>query len=149
LDPVQLQAAGVIVDLVAKQFRSRTGEYGGQEMIVKGTSLPFEFDGQQLYIVHRIPTKLKLDTMPFVEITSNDHGIYPLPATKRKSAFRRLVQVVRRHQFTKEALDKWKAQLCYIPDAVVLKTLAATSQLIESVEVENRLVPRKHLVGRL
>jgi hypothetical protein len=34
-------------------------------------------------------------------------------------------------------------------DNVILKTLSATTQLIDSVEVENRLVPRKHLVSRL
>jgi hypothetical protein len=152
LDPVQLWANGIMIDLCATQFPAMNGGQGKQGMQVDGSFYPFDFDGQQLYFHHRLPSQHELDNLPNVILTSGDPSVYPLPASRKSNVFRRsghTVLVTRRRRLPKEELTKWRGRLCYVPDAVILKTLAATTQLIESVEVDNRLVPRKHLVSRL
>jgi hypothetical protein len=152
LDPVQLWANGILIDLCAAQFSAINGGQGKQGMEVDGSFYPFDFDGQQLYFRHRLPSQHELDNLPHILLTSTDPSKYPLPASRKNTVFRRsghTVIVTRRRSIPKEELNKWRGRLCFVPDAVILKTLAATTQLIESVEVENRLVPRKHLVSRL
>jgi hypothetical protein len=152
LDPVQLWANGIFLDLCAVQFRSVSGELGRQGMSVNGEFYPFEFDGQQLYFRHRYPSTHELDTLPMLTLTSGDPTVYPLPESRRHSLFRRTtstVKILRRQRLPKEELARWKGRLCFLPDPVILKTLASTTQLVANVEAENRAVPRKHLISRL
>jgi hypothetical protein len=152
LDPVQLWASGIYLNLCAARFKQVSGEHGRQGMSVAGVFHPFEFDGQQLIFRHRFPSKHELDNLTPLNLTSRDPLAYPLPEAKRPSIFCRTtstVQVLRRQRLSSEELARWKGRLCFLPDPVILKTLASTTQLISNVEVENRLVPRKHLVSRL
>jgi hypothetical protein len=148
LDPVQLWTSGVLMDLCTAQFRAISGGNGRQGMIIKGMFYPFKFDNQQLFISHRLPSNFELENWPTVELTLANPNAYPLPS-KPSHTFHCLVQVVHRQRLPKSELTKWKGRLCFFPDTVILKTLAATTQLINSVKAENRLVPRKHLVSRL
>lgn len=107
----------------------------------------FTFDGKKLYIRHRSPTPSELETMVPVHLTSANKTTYPITPTPISR--NRLVQIVRRRNLSSSELSTWCANMAFFPEPVILKTLAATSQLIPSVEAENRLVPRKHLVSRL
>jgi hypothetical protein len=94
------------MDLCAAQFRSMSGGNGRQGMVVKDTFYPFEFDNQQLYFTHRMPSNFELDNWPYVELTSTNPAVYPLPS-KPCHTFRRLVQVVRWQRLPKDELAKW------------------------------------------
>jgi hypothetical protein len=61
-----------------------------------------------------------------------------------------MLQVLWRQKVSKEMISLWRRNLAFMPDNVILKTLAATSQLVpsvDSVEAEQQLVPQKHLVS--
>ena len=58
--------------------------------------------------------------------------------------------MILRRQLSPEVLSQWCANLGHFPEQVIFKMLEATSQLVPTVEAENRMVPpHKHLVSRL
>jgi hypothetical protein len=78
LVPIQLMAPGHAVDLTPIMFRNVAGERGKQGMQIAGQFLPFLFDGQQLFIAHRLPTTGELASGSAMELMSKCPSVYPV-----------------------------------------------------------------------
>jgi hypothetical protein len=99
--------------------------------------IPFYFDGTKCFFeIHRI-TDEELRSLPKVTLTD---GSVPYEPTARLHS--------RRRQAVPD-LMVWKRHLGFVPDHVVQRTLAATTQMVKSVEAETREIMRDHFQTRL
>jgi hypothetical protein len=68
LDPIQLLAAGNTVVFTPRMFWNVDGNQGRQGMKI-GDLFMFCFDGQQLFVRHRLPTDRDIDNSDTLEPT--------------------------------------------------------------------------------
>ena len=115
------------------------GKPGLQSARFGSMVLPFFFDGTKcFYEVQRISEE-ELRSLPKVTLTDGDIPYEPLARLNSR----------RRPAVSEETLRDWKRCLGFVPDHVVTKTLAATSQLVPTVEAETRELMRDHFQTRL
>ncbi|KAI2510363.1 hypothetical protein MHU86_4087 [Fragilaria crotonensis] len=127
------------IDDRARCERDVCGQPGLQCARFGSHTLPFFFDGSKcFYAVYRISEE-ELKTLPCVTLTDVSVPYEPLARihSRRRSA-----------PSPPERVAPWKQCLGFIPDHVVAKTLAATSQLVPSVEAETREVLARSVVRR-
>lgn len=128
------------IDDRARCERDVSGKPGLQCARFGSHTLPFFFDGTKcFYAVYRISEE-EVKTLPRVTITDGSVPYEPLARihSRRRPA-----------PSPPERVVPWKQCLGFIPDHVVAKTLAATSQLVPSIEAETREVMRDHFQTRL
>ena len=127
------------IDDRARCERDVHGKPGLQRARFGSLVLPFFFDGTKcFYEVQRILEE-ELRTLPAVTLTDGDVPYEPLARLHSR----------RWPMVSEEKLRDWKQCLGFVPDHVVTKTLAATSQLVLTVEAETREMMRDHFQTRL
>lgn len=139
LQPHQVWSHGVVVDDCAKRHHLIDGSYGKQCIRVKDIILPLYFDGWKMFLAISKPTETDLAKCPIIELTS------PLPYEPMKQ----LHTHRRKKQNSAVILKEWQVHLGYPPEEVVQHTIAATTQMVQTVEAETRTYMRDHLKARL
>lgn len=116
------------------------GRTGTQSARFGSTRVPFFFDGVKCFYQIESITNDELHSLPTLTLTDGSRQFDPLVrvATRRRS----------NNKHTINDILKWKAQLGFIPDHVVEKTLKCTTQMIPTVEAETREVMRDHFQSR-
>ena len=127
LQPFDCMRHGIKIDLTPV-------EYGGEGgMLVEDCFIPFEYDGESLFLNIGKPTMDDIDTLEYFELTS------PLPqhtSEPIKNAIRRQHQQTHTTASTLPLIE-WRRRLGMIPEATVKKTLENTTQFYLDVECEN------------
>jgi len=117
---------------------------GLQRLKIGSEEIPLEFSDNEklLTFVIRKPTDLELDTLPKNWLTPR----IPINSTQLlRHSLRR-----ERGNVTSENPDDWERKLGYPAEAVLAKTIEATTQLcVAPIEMENRVAPRQHRKQRL
>ena len=134
LPPAQARAAGNAVDECPSDALTPRGDYGTQCCVISGQTLPLFFDGFKCYYRVEAITDDEMRTLPEILFTSDEE--YE-PSARSKS-----------RRFPAEEID-WKRTMAFPPDDVLKHTLAATTQLVPTVEAESREIMRDHLKSRL
>ena len=151
LSPCQMMHFGVRIDMVPSHLFGRNGDPGTQGMTVSNVDIPFTFDGLKMYIHHRLPTENEIQTMSRLVLTS-DKQWRPwcdLMAAVRSRRTLSSIKIVRRRKVDNAVIERWQRNMGFAPRSVILKTLANTTQLAQSVSSDSRDVPQKHLAARL
>ena len=137
LQPHQARCFGTVIDDCCKHHLSAGSKPGTQAVQVPGHTIPLLFDGWKTYLLISKPTEEDLASLARVEFTS------PLPYEPDRRVYTRRVNV-----YVPEEVSVWRKILGFPPEQVVKKTLENTSQLIKTVEAENRELMRDHRVTR-
>ena len=84
------------------------------------------------------PTQDEVDTLEYFELTSPcpRHAEEPMETTARK--------LKQKLNPTNVPLSEWRKRLGLLPEQVVVKTLAKTTQFYMTTEAEERQNPRDH-----
>jgi hypothetical protein len=117
---------------------------GLQRLKVGGNEIPLEFSDNEklLTFIIRKPTEEELNTLPVNWLTPR----IPITSTQL------LRQSLRRERgnLTPENPINWERKLGHPPEAILAKTIEATTQLcVAPIEMENRVAPRQHRKQRL
>ena len=130
------------IDDRSPEERNIHGHPGTQKASFNGTELPFYFDGCNCFYEIAPITEAELETFPQVIITPGGKPYEP----KRRITTRRLPSSP---SVPGTDIESWRERLAFCPQEVVKKTLAATTQMVASVEAETREIMRDHLQTRL
>ena len=133
LQPHQAQAFGTTIDDCSIHHKTVGGTPGKQCICVPGHTISLLHDGLKAYLSISPPTRDDFNTYPVVEFTS------PKPYDPQQRLTSRRVS-----GYSDDEIKLWKYRLAFQPDNVILKTLQNTSQLIKSVECEQRDLMRDH-----
>jgi hypothetical protein len=115
------------------------GKPGLQRARFGSTVLPFFFDGTKCFFEVQCISEEELLILPKVTLTDGDVPYEPMDRLHSR----------RRLAVPEETLRNWKRCLGFVPDHVVTKALAVTSQLVPTVEAETRELMRDHFMTRL
>ena len=135
LPPAQARKAGNRVDDCPTDQLMPNGSFGTQCCVFNDTRLPLFHDGDLAFYRIEAITDEEMKELPRVFLTSGDEDYEP---TSRAHTRRMNIDEV-----------DWKRTLAFPPDDVLKDTLAATTQLIPTVEAESRMIMRDHLKTRL
>jgi len=139
----QARFHGARVNDIATCFYDGNGNLGRQSIETENISIPLLHDGSKYYVKIREPTEEELETYPAYELTSPQ----PWDLSKVLASLRRNKRKL--DDFTDAELNDWGERLGGIPKFIVKKTLAASTQFVDSVEAESRRTPRRHFKARL
>ncbi len=135
----QARNHNVFVNDLAKCFHDPEGRQGRQNLEVEGNIIPLRHDGMKYFLSIREPTKEDWDICQILELTSPEP--WQCIGTARRAR--------QSKEPTEDEVNEWSFRLGRLNHEATRHTLAATTQLVKSVEAENRLVPRRHLKCRL
>jgi hypothetical protein len=135
----QARHHNVQVNDIAKCFYDCEGRPGWQNIEVEGNTIPLRHDGRKYYLSIREPRKDDWDLCQVVELTSPESWNNVLKIRRSKRA----------GEFSDEEIKRWGQRLGKLNLETTKHTLMATTQMVNSVEAENRLVPRRHFKCRL
>jgi hypothetical protein len=111
-----------------------------QNIRIKGTTIPIKHGGLKYFLHIRKPTNNEWKTLPFIELISPEPWNMELSTGRRQQKERKM---------SSEKFMRWRKRMGKIPVDVMRKTLENTTQLVDTVEAETRLMPRRHLMSRL
>jgi hypothetical protein len=139
LNTDQARNHSVLVNNLAKCFHDREGKAGLQNIEVDGCVIPLKHDGRKYFISIREPRKEDWDICQIVELTSPEswNHINTIRRSKRTIAY------------SDKEVKEWSYRLGRLNGETTKYTLAATKQLVNSVEAESRVMPQRHLKCRL
>ena len=137
--PHQLRAHGVQVDDCASRHAGADGQPGGQCLITPSRKLAMHFDFWKCYFRIQKPTAEDLQKYDIIELTSNR----PYEPQNRRHSRR----VEQNSDVSK--LDTWRACLGYPTYEVTGKTLANTTQMVQTLQAETREYLRDHYKTRV
>lgn len=127
------------IDDRARSERDIHGEPGNQMSRFQGHSAHFFFDGAKCFYRIEPISDSDLSSLPRVELS--DGSVAYEPHCRLHTARHVSVPV--------PSQTPWKYRLGFIPDHVVQKTLACTTQMVPTVEAETREIMRDHFQTRL
>ncbi len=104
-----------------------------------GCNIPLKHDGMKCYLNVHEPTKEDWDICQVVELTSPESWQHELTVRRSKKT----------REFSDDEIKNWSIRLGRLNLGNTKHTLAATTQLVESVEAETRVVPHRHIKCRL
>ncbi len=139
LQPHQCRAFGTAVDDCSTFHPDVHGGKGTQQIKVDGTSIPLHFDGFKTYLSISLPTKEDFEVLPHLELTS--------PMSYNPQDPRRYTRRV--FKAVDVTFEEWRARLGYPTLAVTKKTIAATTQMVKTLEAETREYMRDHFKSRV
>jgi len=134
-----LQCQANRIDDRGKCERDIHGQPGTQQAIFGNHVLPFYFDGTKCFFIIESLSPEEYDSLPHVILTPSDNS-----QTPEFQMFTRRLPADRT-----DAVPAWRQLLGFCPSHVVVKTLAATTQLVPTVEAETREIMRDHFQTRL
>lgn len=136
----QARFHGVKVNDLANCYVDGYGNPGLQNIQVEQHTIPLCHDGVKSFIRVREPTPEEWRSHVLLELTSPEPWGVATVYNRR---------TLRDASWTPAKLKEWRRRLGNIPEAVVVKTLENSTQLVESVEAETRSTPRRHFLCRL
>jgi hypothetical protein len=135
----QARHHNVFVNDLARCFHDVGGRPGAQSIVADGTTIPLKHDGSKYFLSIREPTEEDWNICQIIELTS------PEPW--------QTLGIIRRTKLAKQISDSevrvWSYRLGRLNMETTRRTLQATTQLVKSVEAENRVMPRRHVKCRL
>ena len=141
LQPHQCRSFGTVVDDCSKHHLGADGSsYGGQCIKVSDQTIPLYFNGWFCYLAISKPSQADLDQYPHITLTS------PQPYEPKQRYFTRRVATTKQANVS---IEEWRRRLGYPTMDVAKKTIAATTNLVTTVEAESRDYMRDHLKARL
>jgi hypothetical protein len=135
----QVRHHNVRINDLASCFHDSEGKPGRQSIEVDGFIIPLRHDGLKCFLHIREPNESDWKHCHIVELTSPESW----------SAQAMMRRVKKNKMYSDKEIEDWSERLGRLNKETVKHTLAATTQLINSVEAENRIVPRRHLKCRL
>ncbi len=135
----QARHHNVQVNDIARCFYDCEGRAGRQNIEVEGTTIPLKHDGRKYFLSIREPREEDWDLCQVIELTSPESWNSVIKTRRNK----------RLNEFTDEDVKRWSQRLGRLNLETTKYTLMATTQLVSSVEAENRMVPRRHFKCRL
>ena len=141
LHPCQAMAHDCKFNLIPIGHSDANHTSGDPKMIVDENEINFQFDGRKLFQTTRKPTLEELDSLPIVEVIAH------VPHEPTKSTFETHRKMVSK-ALIKVKIEEWRKILAMAPKEVVLKTLAAITQLAINAESDNRSASRRHFKSR-
>ena len=139
LQPHQCRDFGNAVDDCSTFHPDVHGGKGTQQIKVLDTSIPLLFDGFKSYLRISKPTAEDFDILPHLELTSS---MTYNPQDPRRYT-RRVFKAV------DVTYDEWRGRLGYPTLEVTKKTIAATTQMVKTLEAETREYMRDHFKSRV
>ena len=103
-------------------------------------SIPLLFDGFKTFLSISKPTKEEFEILPHLVLTSSTS--YD-PTLQKRCYTRRVFKAV------DVTFEEWRARLGYPTLAVTKKTIAATTQMVKTLEAETREYMRDHFKSRV
>jgi hypothetical protein len=134
LQPFACMRHGIQMDLTPSKYGGECG------MRIEGEFFQFDYDDEKLYIKIERPTWEDMDYYDVYELTSPRDDILLSSVTHRRQK-RKIV-----HEDI--PLAEWRRRLAMLPEELVQRTLACTTQYYMNVEIENRQNPRDHVKSR-
>ncbi len=134
LQPFTSMKHGIRMDLTPTLYGGESG------MQVDGQFIPFEFDGEKLFLNIERPTWEDMEYFDIFELTSPfDEGLLQKVVPRRN-----------KKKLTHEdiPLVEWRRRLALLPDDIIHRTLECTTQYYMNAEIENRQNPRDHIKSR-
>ena len=88
----------------------------------------------------RNPTNDEWKTLPLIELISPEPWNMKISTGRRQQKERKM---------SSEKSMRWQNEMGNIPADIMRKTLENISQLVDTIEADTRLIPRRHLMSRL
>lgn len=135
----QTRSHNVFIYDLARCFQDPEGRAGHQNIEVEGCTITLKHDGAKYFLHIRESTKGEWKICQVLELTSPEpwqHG----------SAVHRMKQS---KLYSEAKVKEWSYRLGRFNPEATRYTLTVMTQLVKSIEAENRLVPRRHLKCRL
>ena len=130
------------IDETARTEFDIDGQPGRQLARFDNTQVPFHFDGNKGFYEIKPITPKEMEKLPRIYLTSAEEDEQPYEPIRQHTV-----------RLTKRSAPKhsypWKWRLGFFPDNVIDKTLQATTQMVSSVEAEQREKFRDHFATRL
>ena len=139
LQPHQCRAFGTAVDDCSTFHPDVHGGAGTQQIKVMDSSIPLHFDGFKSYLSISKPTTEDFEVLPHFVMTSS---MTYNPQDQRRYT-RRVFKAV------DVTFEEWRARLGYPTLEVTKKTIAATTQMVKTLEAETREYMRDHFKSRV
>ena len=140
LQPHQCRAYGTAVDECSILHTDVHGEKGTQQIKAVDCSIPLLFDGFKTFLSISKPSKEDFEILPHLVLTSST--AYD-PTLQKRCHTRRVFKAV------DVTFEEWRARLGYPTLAVTKKTIAATTQMVKTLEAETREYMRDHFKSRV
>ena len=119
------------------KFNFTPAIFGGEPgMKIEDDFIPFNFDGEKLFVNIIYPSESDLQNLQIFELTSL---LTPSTTTRRKKSTTLPGDI---------PMSEWRKRLAMLPEDVIKKTLEATTNFYLSIEGENRMDPRRHFQSR-
>jgi len=134
----QVRKAGNAIDDCDTESLDTRGQPGTQCSVIGGHNVPFFFDGASCYYELSPISVEEEATLPRLVFTSGDK---PYEPTRRFNT--------RQSKRSPTCNIPWKETLGFPPEETVKRTLAATTQLVPTVQAETRELMRDHLATRI
>ena len=137
LQPHQMRAFGIVVDNCASRHVSSDGDPGRQYLTVSSTKLGMDFDGWKCHFFCQNPTKDDLTNYKVIKVNS------PREYTPQRRYLRRMKGI------NKVTVEEWRARLGYPTHEVTQRTLANTTNYVQSLQAETSEYMRDHYKTRV
>jgi hypothetical protein len=129
----------VFINDLARCFHDMEGRPGAQNIVADGTTIPLKHGGSKYFISVREPMKEDWDICQVIELTS--------PEPWQNMGIVRRAKAIK--QTSENEIRDWSYRLGRLNLDATIYTLLATTQLVKSIEADNRVMPRKHIKCRL
>ena len=127
IQPHQARAFGIMIYDCTSCHLTKDDKPGGQHIWVSSDTLPLHFDGWKCYLRIKIPSIIKMKTLPIFELTSH----FPYKAQR----INRLCRVDRESD---GSVDEWHARLGYPTYETSRNTLKNSTQMGNTLQVDSR-----------
>ena len=129
--PFNLMAHGIDVDMIPRSYGGKQG------LTIEDTFIPFDFDGEKLYLSISKPTRDEIKSLECFELTS------PVPSHLNVTRRKKQKGVVNDISIT-----EWRKRLAMAPEDVVRKTFECTTRFYMTIPGQDRDDPRRHMQSR-
>jgi hypothetical protein len=131
----QARNHNVYVNDIATCFCDREGNPGRQNIEAEGCIIPLKHDGRKYFVNIREPKQEDWETCQIIELTSPESWNQTVTTRRRR----------RIDNLTEDEVKEWSYRLGRLNLETTKYTLAATTQLVQSVEAESRVIQPKRL----
>jgi hypothetical protein len=128
------------VNDLSKLFYDGYGNPVQQSIEIDGFTIPLRYDGLKYFLKIREPTQKDWSICTILELISPELWNIQNKINRRTK---------QESPLTNTYIAEWSERLGHLNLDITKHTLLATTQLITSVEAENRITPRRHLKNRL
>jgi hypothetical protein len=135
----QARAHKFNINDLTKCFHDPEGRPGHQDIEVEGCIVPLKHDGRKYFINIRAPKKEDWEICQIIKLTSLESWNHTITTQRNKHA----------KDYTENEIKEWSFRMGRLNMETTKYTLEAMMQIVNSVEAESRVMPRRHLKCRL